>query len=355
MTAASGPTGWRPTARHAAQIVAGIALAVALFVWGLPRIARTSWPEVWAVLVEVPLVRAAEFLVLVLIGLWCYTFTLTGSMPGLSHWRAFIVNIAGSSVSNLLPGGGAVGLAATFAMCRSWGFSGRAISTSAIVSGVWNILARMVLPVIALAALSVGSVGMSPVMRDAVTGAVTTGVVIVAVCVGSIASARVARAVGRTIDRLLRPLLRRRERRTSVDALVTDLRARILEVVRTGWLPMTLGLVGYFGFYYLCFLLVMRTTGVEIHQGQLFAAFAIGRLLTAIGITPGGVGVTESGAAAALVAFGAAPAEATAGVVLFSIFTHLLEVPLGALGWLAWSVMPKTPAPDVDDPVPTAR
>ena len=44
----------------------------------------------------------------------------------------------------------------------------------------------------------------------------------------------------------------------------------------------------------------------------------------------------------------AAPAEATAGVVLFSIFTHLLEVPLGALGWLAWSVLPKTPL-EVDD------
>jgi hypothetical protein len=27
--------------------------------------------------------------------------------------------------------------------------------------------------------------------------------------------------------------------------------------------------------------------------------------------------------------------------VLFSVYTHLMEVPLGALGWLAWSVSPK--------------
>ena len=35
-------------------------------------------------------------------------------------------------------------------------------------------------------------------------------------------------------------------------------------------------------------------------------------LLTAVGITPGGIGITETGTAAALVAFGANPAEAGA-------------------------------------------
>ena len=129
MSAETGPV-WRPTAKNFAQLVVGLGLSVILLVWGLPHFAKTTWSEVWAVLVDVPPLRAAEFLGLVLIGLWWYTFTLTGSMPGLSHARAFIVNIAGSSVSNVLPGGGAVGLAATFAICRSWGFSNRAISTS---------------------------------------------------------------------------------------------------------------------------------------------------------------------------------------------------------------------------------
>ena len=35
------------------------------------------------------------------------------------------------------------------------------------------------------------------------------------------------------------------------------------------------------------------------------------------------------------------PAGAAAGVFLFSIFTHLMEVPLGAVGWLAWSLSPR--------------
>ncbi len=347
--AETGPV-WRPTAKNFAQLVVGLGLSVILLVWGLPHFAKTTWSEVWAVLVDVPPLRAAEFLGLVLIGLWWYTFTLTGSMPGLSHARAFIVNIAGSSVSNVLPGGGAVGLAATFAICRSWGFSNRAISTSAIVTGVWNTLARIALPVIAVVALTVGRGGMTGLLRDAAIAAIGSGLLVVVLFVGAIASEKVGRTLGRGVDRLVRPWTKRRARPVSVDALVLDLRARIIEVVRTGWLPMTLGLVGYFGFYYLCFLLVMRTTGVDLFHGELFAAFAIGRLLTAISVTPGGVGVTETGAAAALVAFGAVPAEATAGVVLFSIFTHLLEVPLGALGWLAWSASPKGTSPPAKDP-----
>ena len=73
----------------------------------------------------------------------------------------------------------------------------------------------------------------------------------------------------------------------------------------------------------------------------MFAAYAVGRLLTTVGVTPGGLGVTEAGTLAVLVAWGADKPAAAAGVLVFALFTHLLEVPLGALGWLAWWLMPK--------------
>ena len=109
---------------------------------------------------------------------------------------------------------------------------------------------------------------------------------------------------------------------------------------------MTLGLAGYFATYFVLFLLCLRITGVEMFYGQVFAAYAIGRLLTAVGVTPGGLGVTETATAAALVAWGAHPAHATAAVVVFSVYTHLMEIPLGAVGWVAWSLSPKQPTPE---------
>lgn len=331
------PTAW--TWRRILQAVLGIGLAVVLIVWGLPHFAKTSWADIWSSIQVVPWWHVLAFQGLMLAGLYCYTFTLTGAMPGLSHWRALILNLCGSSVSNLLPGGGAVGLAATYAMCRSWGFTNRATSTMAIVTGVWNVLSRIALPVVAIVALWWGNDQLPAPLRDAAVGGMITGAIIIGVLVAVIASERQAQRVGRFFDRLLRPLFRRSKRTAtmSVDQLVRELRARITDTVRTGWLQMTFGMIGFFGLYYALFVLIMRDVGVALPLGMLFAAYAIGRLLTAVGITPGGLGVTESATVIALVGWGAPPAQATAGVVLFSVVTHLMEVPLGGLGWLAWS------------------
>jgi len=323
------------------RAVVGLALAVALLGWGFPRFAKTTWSEVFAHLQAVSWWEATTFLGLVVVGLGCYTFTFTGSLPGLSQWRAFIVNICGSSVSNLLPGGGAVGLAATYTILRSWGFSNRDVSTSAIVTGVWNTLARIALPIVAILMLWFGNDGLPRSLTSAAIAATLSGLAIFVVFVAILASEKAAQTIGRGFDRVLGPLFRRRRRTMSIDALVHDMRGRINGVVRTGWVQMTLGMIGFFGFYYLLFVLIMHSLDVVLPLGILFAAFAIGRLLTAVGITPGGVGVTETATVVALVGWGAPPAAAATGVILFSIFTHLMEVPLGALGWLAWSLSPR--------------
>lgn len=333
-------------ARRIIQVGVGLALAVVLIVWGLPHFAKTSWSDIWRNMQAVPLWHIIGYQVLMLLGLWSYTFTLTGALPGLSHRRALILNLCGSSVSNLLPGGGAVGLAATYAMCRSWGFTNRATSTMAIVTGVWNVLARIALPVVAIMTLWWGNQNLPLVLRDAAIAGMVSGVLILLALVATIASERQAQRIGRFLDRVLAPLTRRSTRAAtmSVDQLVRDLRERITDSVRTGWLKMTLGMIGFFGLYYVLFIVIMRDVGVDRPLGILFAAYAIGRLLTAVGITPGGLGVTETTTAAALVGWGADPAGATAGVLLFSIVTHLMEVPLGGIGWLFWSTSTKVPA-----------
>jgi uncharacterized membrane protein YbhN (UPF0104 family) len=336
------------------RVVAGLVLAVGLLGWGFPRFAKTTWGEVWNHVEAVSAWEALGFLGLVLVGLGCYTFTFTGSLPGLSHWRAFIVNICGSSVSNLLPGGGAVGLAATYTILRSWGFKNRDVSTSAIVTGVWNTLARIALPIVAIVMLWFGNDGLPTSLTSAALAATVSGLALLGVFVAILASEKAAQTIGKGLDRLLAPLFRRRRRTMSIDALVHDMRSRINEVVRGGWLQMTLGMIGFFGFYYVLFVLIMHSVGVFLPLGILFAAFAIGRLLTAVGVTPGGVGVTESATAIALVGWGADGTPAATGVILFSIFTHLMEVPLGALGWLVWSMSPRAKGATGEDEVADA-
>jgi uncharacterized membrane protein YbhN (UPF0104 family) len=344
-----------PRTKQLLQFGLGLGLAVVLLVWGLPHFAKTSWADIWHVIRSIPLSHALAFQGLMLLGLLSYTFTFTGSLRGLSHGKALIINLCGSSVSNLLPGGGAVGMAVTYAMCRTWGFSRRSTSTSVIVTGVWNVLARIALPVVAITVLYLGGVTLPGALTDLAVAGSLTGIGIIGAFAAIMASERAAQAIGTTVDRGLAPIRRWRQRRRppgadpanpmSIEELVRDLRARINDVVRHGWLQMTLGMVGFFGTYYILFVLIMRDTGVTLPLNLLFAAYAIGRLLTAVGITPGGVGITEVTTAAVLVGWGADPAGATAGVVLFSIFTHVMEVPLGAIGWLLWSTSKKVEPP----------
>ncbi len=335
--------------KHVLNLLIGLGLATGLLVWGLPFFAKTSWSAVWAVVQHIPFSHAVGYQALMVVGLYCYTFTITGAMPGLSHPRALILNVCGSSVGNLLPGGGAAGLAATYTICRSWGFDARRVSTMAIVTGVWNVLSRIALPVIAIFALYVGNTGLPAVLTDLAFAGLVSGLGLLGAFVAVLVSERAATVIGRGLDRLLGPILKRgkRTRTASIGSLVHDIREQISDNVRGHWFSLTAGLVGFFGVYYLLFVLLARDTGLTLPLGKLFAAYAIGRLLTAVGITPGGIGVTEATTATILVGWGAMPAAATATVLLFTVFTHLMEVPLGGLGWLVWTVMPKASREEV--------
>ena len=72
------------------------------------------------------------------------------------------------------------------------------------------------------------------------------------------------------------------------------------------------------------------------------AAFAFIRLLTALPITPGGLGITELGLVGTLAAGAghAVGAQVTAAVLLYRAVTYLPPIPLGALACLAWRHAP---------------
>jgi putative heme transporter len=323
------------------QVVLGLGLAVGLLGWALPYFAHTTWGDVWAVLRGIPATTAFGLFLLMVLGLWLYTFTFTGSLPLLPHVKAFIVNVSGSAVGNLLPAGGAAGAAATYKQLRSWGFSRRSISTSLIVTGVWNIMGRLLLPIIGICLMIFFAADLNPaVMRAAALGAVG-GIAVLAMFITMLASERACQTIGAWLERTLRFLPVVRNADPSLSHHILDQRHQTIAVVGHGWLSMTFGLVGFFGMNYLLFWFCQNTVGVQFPFPYMFFAFALSRLLTSVTVTPGGVGVSETGVAALLVGWGANPAQATAGVVLYSLYVHFLEVPLGALGWLAWWAGPK--------------
>jgi uncharacterized protein (TIRG00374 family) len=88
-------------------------------------------------------------------------------------------------------------------------------------------------------------------------------------------------------------------------------------------------------------LVALRHVGVsedEVSWMKVLEAFAFVRLLSAIPITPGGLGVVELGLTAAI---GAGLTETgknqvAAAVLLFRALTWFAPIPLGVISWLFW-------------------
>ena len=107
-------------------------------------------------------------------------------------------------------------------------------------------------------------------------------------------------------------------------------------VLRRGWRGLALGGLGYPALQVVLLWSCLVALQVDVAFGAVLAAYAVERMLTLVPITPGGVGVVETAATAVLVGFGADPVGAAAGVVLFRVFSYLIEIPLGAVVAATW-------------------
>jgi len=130
----------------------------------------------------------------------------------------------------------------------------------------------------------------------------------------------------------------RSHRSVQWDRAVMDLRHSTIGLMRTGALTMSLGMVAYALLQAVLAWLCLQAVGSNLSVAEVFAGYAFGRLLTSVVATPSGVGISETGSAALLVAFGGDPVTSTAGVLLFSLFTYLIEIPIGGIGWLTWAL-----------------
>ncbi|MDQ4058146.1 MAG: YbhN family protein [Actinomycetota bacterium] len=320
------------------QALLSVVVVVAIFGFALPKLANFS--EVW---LEIKAMTWLELVTLLAISLWnivTYWFVMVASLPGLNYWQAMKVNQTSTAIANTVPAGGALGVGVTYGMLTSYGFSKQVISLSVIVTGVWNNFVKLGMPVLALALLVlVGEAG------GALTVAALIGLAVLAGAIGLFAmilrSDRLARLVGERLGRLVskvRGLVRRGPVTGWADAFA-GFRTQTTNLLAARWMALTLAtLMSHFSLYAVL-LVSLRHVGVSENEAswiQVLAAFAFIRLVSALPITPGGLGVVELGLTAALIAAGGDRAEVVAGVLVFRALTYLLPIPFGALTYIAW-------------------
>jgi uncharacterized membrane protein YbhN (UPF0104 family) len=313
-----------------------LVIVVGIFWYFIPQF--TSMSKVWA---EIRGMTGVALATLALAALWnlaTYLFVMVGATPGLKYGQAFVATETSTAVSNTLPGGGAVGIALTYSMFGSWGFSRSRTSVSLVVAGIWNNFAKLGMPVLALSLLALqGKPSGGRVVAAGIGfGALIAAVVLLAALLRSEAAARriglTAAAVANRIVRILgKPPVH------GWDLATVKFRGRTELLVKARWLWITVAtLVSHLSLF-LVLLLCLRHIGVsaqDVGWVEALAVFSFARLLTAIPITPGGLGVVEIALITGLAAAGGARAEVAAAVLLFRGLTYVVPIPLGLATYL---------------------
>jgi putative heme transporter len=322
------------------QALISLAIVVGIFVGVMPLIA--DYGDVFETIRDM---TSLEIGSLVLAGLWnlaTYWFVLVAALPGLRLREAAVVNQASTAVSNTMPAGGAIGVGVSIAMLTSWGFTVGSIGRSAVVTGIWNNFVKLGMPVIALALLALeGGITTTRLMAAGIGIAILVGAVVLFGLV--LKSDRLARTIGtwlgRVIDWFLK-LLRRQPTGNWSDRS-SAFRTDTIGLLRHRWLWLTIAtLVSHISLY-LVLLLALRHVGVsqeELSWIAVLAAFSFVRLISALPITPGGVGVVELGYAAVLT-IGLDPltsAQVVAAILVFRAVTYILPIPLGLISYFVW-------------------
>ena len=113
------------------------------------------------------------------------------------------------------------------------------------------------------------------------------------------------------------------------------LRADRLVLLRRRWPRLTVATLGNQLSAFLVFELSLRAVGIsfaDLPPSEAFLAWAIGRVISSLPLTPGGVGVVELGMIGTLVGFGASNAHVVAAVLLYR---GVIVLPTLVIGLLA--------------------
>ena len=329
-----------------AQIVVSLALVVGIFFYAIPKIA--NYGDVWKAIQAMTLVEIGSLLLVTVLNILTYWPLMVASMPGLTMGQAAVNNQASTSIANTLPGGGWIATGLSYTMYRSWGFTNQSIGLTTIVTGIWNSFIKLGMPVVALAALA-----LTGRMNGALIVPTVLGVLVLSAAIGLFAGIlwkkTIARAVGGGLGKAA-SVVRKPFGKPAVhwgDA-AARFRTQTIGLIVKRWPALTISAIASHVALYLVLLLALRHVGVserEISWAQVLSVFAFVRLISLVPLTPGGVGLVELGYIGGLYVAGKAradvsldvfKAQVTAAVLVFRGLTFVLQIPLGAIGYLIW-------------------
>jgi uncharacterized membrane protein YbhN (UPF0104 family) len=316
----------------------GLAVVVITFAVVLPRIA--SYTDVWAVVKQLDTTWLLALGAAVVVNVVTYAPPWMIALPGLRFRQALPFTQASTALTYVAPGGGIVGMAGSYGLLRMWGFGSSDVARAVTLTGIWNQLANLLLPVMAVLLLALDEESSPLLTTVAVIGAAVFAVAVVLLALVFWSDA-LARGIGDFCQRALNRVLRALRRNTVegwAERLVHFRRATV-DLIRRRWPWLTLAAILGNVTVFVVLLVSLRAVGIgagEITWVEAFAGWSLARALQLIPLTPGGVGPVELGMTGILVGFGGANAEVVAAVLIYRAFTVVPTLLLGLATMAAW-------------------
>ncbi len=312
----------------------GLLLGIALVVFGVPAVGDLG--AVGDELARLAGWQIGVLSVLALLAVGAAASMWMAAAPGLRPVPVLLLFLSCTATGYILPAGGAVATAMTLGMLSLLGVPSSRVPAVVLVAGLWNVLVRMGLPVVAFLAAELTGEPPAPLRASAGVGAavvvsIVAGLVLLETVGGR---GRVAGRVGAVLARLVGRLGRRGG---DPAAFATEFRAALDDIVRRRWPAMTAAAVAFPLVQFAVLWTTLVFLGAEPEPVGVFGAFAIVSQVTSVPVTPGALGVAELSLIGALRSAGVGASLATTATVVYRFYTYVLLIPLGGLAYLLWN------------------
>ncbi len=339
----SSEAGFQPAAppqrsasdRRRSLIAAGIGLVVVIFIFGFVLPSVIDYETVFEVLGNL---EPQDYLIMLVAGLLLYIpegALYASILPGMGLRRGMSAWVASTAVSTTIPG---ADLVVRYGMYRSWGFGVERTMLGIFLSGLFDNIVKFSLPALAviLFALSGQDLGDFVWIGLIALGVLILGTVVV---VGMVRSERFTQWLAERTETVANWGLGKvkRDPLEGLSEKVVGFRDLAVDIVKErGLVALLLSATGKL-WAFVILVIALRIVGLDssiLSLGQIFVAWVIVMLITAIPITPGGIGIAE---VAYIWIFGEMAGSQyndiiAAGVILFRLAQWFLPIPIG---WVA--------------------
>jgi len=319
--------------------VVSLAILAAVFLFLFPKFA--DYGQAFDQMLALSPWWIAALLAASVVNIALYPLTELAAIPHLPYRAAFMSRQAAFTISNIIPGGGAVAVATQYSILAGYRVPPATAAAAVSADGAWTYLITLGAPSIA--------VGLLLIEGDSIAGFRLAAVIGLAIVIGSVAAISVilrseegARRLGAWAQRVVTWAFRLIHKPApDITSGVLAFHTNAAEMVGARWRSLTVTNVVAQFTPLLVLGAALAGLGVLGHPVTLieaFAAYSIALLLTMFPLTPGGLGTVDAALVALLVGFGADSSTALAADLIWRLvwFLPQLLAGLAALGIYRW-------------------